>query len=204
MGFVLPMTYTSDAGQVNGQSFDEVAFDLSQLPIPPEMQQGMRMALGGNLTVTEQIARLDNQRIAMAIGQGNLEQALNVVKNSPGTLDKQAEVAKVAAHLPAKANVIGFANVGKSMAAAMEQQAGAMDPGMMMMMGMFSQIQGTVGYAGTLQEGMASGELFVPTELIQSVVQMGMAMTAGMGPPGGGMEMEEEPEEDEAEPAPTF
>jgi hypothetical protein len=56
-----------------------------------------------------------------------------------------------------------------------------MNPMVMMMGGMFSQIQGTVGMSAVLDGGRVQGEIFLPSELLQSVAMIGMQAAMGGG-----------------------
>jgi len=192
-GFNLPMAYKANAGQIAGVPYGEVAVDLSQLPLPPEAMQAMALQYGGQLQFVEQLARIDNQRLAIGVGPGALKEMLEFAGSGQPGLNQDPALNKVADNLPAKANFFGFGNVGNAMRSMLSQPN--MPPQAMMMMGLLGQMQGTVGMAATLDAGAVQMNVFIPSELIQSGVMMAMQMQAqmmgGQGPGG-------------AQPPPTF
>lgn len=207
-GYQLPISYNKNAGTMDGLTYQEINIDFSQLPLPQDMMQAMAMMHGGKAAISEQFCLVKGDMVAVGMGEGGLKNAIALIKNGPTGLDKDPGVVKAAANLPKEANMLGFVNVGKyiqfavGMATAQAAQQNPQQAQMMAgMAAMFGSIQGTVGAAVTTQDGGARVEIFVPTETIQSGVQMGMMMMGGMMG-GGSCQPGTAPQGQEPPPAP--
>ncbi len=201
MGWKVPMTFTPNAGKVEGLSYDEAIVDLSQMNVPAETAQAMAMVTGGKNTMAKQICVINEHQTAACTGEGALQQAITIAKTNPVGLDKDANIVQAAANLPSQANMLVFVNVGPYMQSAMGMMANmqgqqGMNPMVMMMAGMFSQIQGTVGISAILENGRVQTEIFLPAELIQSLARTAMQATMGAQQ---GMQSGMEPEENQPE-----
>jgi len=230
MGYKLVLSYNKDAGKVGDLSYDEVVVDFSGLPMPPQVMQSMGAMYGAGMPAfKEQICLMNDEVMAVGMGQGCIDKAVAMVKSGPAGLDKQPDIAKVAATLPAKANAYIFIDVSKCLqwycqmlqgqAQSMAQQ-GQQDPRrqqqaqqMAMMVNMISMfagnMKGTVGESVILEDGGLKTDAFVPTELVKSGVQsaqqmIGMMMMGAMqggGAPGGDTQPQP-PSEPQSEPQP--
>jgi len=187
-GFALPITYAVKAGTTDGLSYDELTLDLSQLPLPAEAMQALAMQWGGQAKFSEQICLVGAERVAVGAGPGCLGQAVKLAKGGGG-LDKDPNMARVARNLPGEANVLAAVNVGNYFRWALSPMMGGgpqANPMMMMMGMMFGQVRGTMGFAAVLKEGAVQVDVFVPTDLVESVAGAVMQMQAGMMQPGTG------------------
>jgi hypothetical protein len=190
-GFKILLNYQKNAGTVEGLSYDEFSLDLSELPIPAEAMQGLAMAWGGQAKLTEQICNINPNLTAVAMGPGAIQEAVKLGKSGQGGLNQDPAITKTAQHLPPQANMLGFVNVGPylqwAMSSMMPTPGGqpGMNP-MAMLAPMFANIKGTVGVSAVIKQGRVEGELFLPTELVQSSVGafMGMMMMMQQPPPG--------------------
>lgn len=177
-GFQLPINYKSGAGTAAGLSYDEVQVDMSQLPLPPEAIQMIAKQWGGQPQFTEQFCKVDDKTLAVGIGPGNLEKILWFRKNGKKGMDKHTPIATCAKHLPSSSNSVTFYHLGNSL----RQAASTMPPQAMMVMGLFTQINGTVGVALSMDEGRLEYDAYVPQETLVSVgkvVQQMMQMFSG-------------------------
>lgn len=189
-GFPIILDYKKNVGQVNGLSYDDIIVDLSQLPLPAQTMQGIALSYGGNAAFTEQFCQLDDKRMALGFGSGTLKEAIDLAKNTPAGMDKLPEIAQAALNLPRQANLLVFVDINqyiKMMTKTfMAQSRVPGNEGMGMMVGMmsmmFSQVNGTLGTAIILEDGAIKTDTFIPTQLIQSVVQGFQAMRR---PPAG-------------------
>lgn len=180
-GYTVDIAYTTGAGKVDGISYDQVAFDISKLPLPPAAMQAMMAGGLGSGVVTKQFCKVKKNLFAAGIGEGALTQAVALVKNTPAGLDQHASIVQSAKQLPDKANVFFFLDAGQTLAQSM-----AGNPQMQMMAPMFSTIKGTVAGAVTMTDGSCGMRAFVPSEVVQGgvmIVQQFMAMMTMMQTP---------------------
>jgi hypothetical protein len=183
-GYNLPMTYKTGVGKVEGISYDEFTFDLSQLPIPPEALQAIAQQWGGKAAMTQQYCALDADRLAVGMGAGTLQEAVQLAKTSTAGLNTNPGIVQTAQNLDSQANMLVFIDVNSYLQLVMSQMMsgtpqGGMNP-MMMFMPILGQIKGTVGVSATLNSGSASTEMFIPTEVIQSAYAAYMQMMMQM------------------------
>jgi hypothetical protein len=231
MGYKLVLSYNKDAGKVGELNYDEVVVDFSGLPLPPQVMQSLGTVYGtGMPAFKEQICLMADNVVAIGIGQGCIDKAVAMVKDGPAGLDKQSDIAKVAATLPAKANAYIFVDMSKylqwysqlllgqaqsMMAMAQQGQEQCMQQAsqqLTMMANMLSmiagQVKGSVGGSVILENGGLKMDTFVPTELVKSGVQSAQ-MVAGMmmggmqgGYGSGGDTQPQPPSEPQSEPQP--
>ena len=171
VGFKIILDYKSRAGTVMGLPYDEILIDLSEMEVPAEVKAMLAMQWGGKLLIEEQFCKLDDERLAfsMSYGGGNhLEELVKFIRSGQAGLDKDASIINAARDLPAQANVFMFSNIGTAMRSAM----GQMPPEAQMFAGMMSQLKGVVAGSVILEEGSVKTQLHVPTETLQSIVDM--------------------------------
>jgi len=203
-GFPIKMSYKRGVSTIEGVKIDEFSFDLSETPMPDEIKMGLSMVYGGKPGLTYQLAPMGNNMLAMGIGEGCINQAINVLKSSTTPLSQDPSLSATAGNLPSQANLYFFVDAGNyiqwicslmqsQMQAMMQMQAQQGQPqmnpmmGMMSMMGpMFSNVKGTVGVSATLADGRASTDVFIPNELIKSVADIIKMLQGMMGPQGQG------------------
>ena len=187
-GYDLPMAYKEKVGQVAGKAYDVYEMDMSQLPIPPEAMQALMTAYGGQAKMSFPITQLDKNRLAYASEPGHLGELISFIDSGAPGLASNTEFLQATADLPRRANFFEIVDLGKYMQLAQAQMQAQMqaDPMAMMFMGMASMMRGTVAGAATMADGSCTVDVAVPTQLIQSVVMMGMSMMGGPGmmPPG--------------------
>jgi len=213
IGFPINMSYKKGVGNVEGVSIDEMSFDLSEAPLPDDAKMGLAMAYGGKPGLTYQLAPMGNDTLVIGVGQGSVNQGINLLKNSTASLAQDQSLLATARNLPSQANVYLFIDAGKyiqwicgmmqsqmqAMMQAQSQQGQEQPPmnpmmGMMGMMGgMFGNVKGTVGVSSTLAEGGASTEVFIPNELIKSVADVINMFKGMMGPQGPGAQPGQQP-----------
>ncbi|MBN1846637.1 MAG: hypothetical protein JW810_13195 [Sedimentisphaerales bacterium] len=189
-GIEIPMTFQKDAGKADGVSYHELRIDLSQLPVPPEVMQMLAMQWGGQPVITEQFAVFGDNLAAVGMGEGAIEEVVQLAKSAPKGLHTDPAIQSTAKHLPAQANGLVFLDVGKYLQFAFSSAmpaGGAQGMNPMMMMGqMFGNLKGMVGVGVTLEEGRMEMEMFVPTEIVQSAfaTYMQIMMMMMQPPPG--------------------
>ncbi len=188
-GFKILLDYKQNAGQVEGLSYDEFSFDLSELPLPPEAMQMLSMQWGGQPKLTQQMCSINPNLMATAMGPGALQQAVKLGKSGQGGLNQDPAIMKTASNLPRQANMLGFINIGPYLQWAFSSMAQPGQQGMnpmAMLAPMFVNIKGTVGCAAVIKQGRVEVEIFLPTELVQSSVGafMGVMMMSQQPPPG--------------------
>jgi hypothetical protein len=197
-GFKVLLNYQKNAGAAEGLSYDEFSLDLSQLPLPPEMLQGLAMAWGGQPKMTQQYCSINSNLAAAGMGPGAIQEAVKLAKTAPAGLNQDPSIVNTAKSLPSKANMMAFVNVGPYMqwafSSMMPAQGGQPNP-MAMLAPMFANIKGTVGVAAVVKEGRVEMDMFVPTELVQSGVgaYMTMMMMMMQPPPGTQEPAQEQP-----------
>lgn len=177
-GFDMPVVYKSKAGTTAGMSYDEVSVDMSKFTTDPMALEAMKKQWGDSLSFTEQFCKLDSTRAAIAVGDGSLEEIVNFVKSGQAGLDQDPAIRTAAKSLPANANVYAFIHVGN----AVRSMLATAPPQMMMLGGMFTQVQGVAGVAMTMDDGRIETEIHVPDDVIQSVGMMIQQMMMMMQP----------------------
>ncbi len=181
-GYDLPMSYKADVGKVEGISYDEFTFDISQLPIPENTLAAIAQQWGGKAAMTQQYCVLDADRLVAGVGAGTLQEAVQLAKTSTAGLNTNPGIIKAAQNLNSQANIWAFIDVNNylqlvmaSVMAGSPQGGMDMNP-MMLFMPILGQIKGTVGISATLDAGSVSTEIFIPTEVIQSAYAVYMQM----------------------------
>ncbi|KPK77734.1 MAG: hypothetical protein AMJ79_02235 [Phycisphaerae bacterium SM23_30] len=186
-GFNLPITYTKDAGTVEGISYDEMSVDLSNLPLPPEVLGLYADMFGGKAIITEQFCKLNENLYAAAMGGNCLAEALAIAQNATGALDKNSGIAKAAQHLPQQANVLFFLDVGnylkwylpivqKSLKQVMqsenvpEEEMAEFEGIMTAVTGALGQARGTLGGSIAFEQGNMQLAFYLPFEAVQTTV----------------------------------
>jgi len=200
----IPFTYKTDAGQAAAKSYDLLTVDMTQV-----MQEaaGAQNAPAANakMVLNEYLCFLPNNKMVFAMNPQHLEELLKFQDSPAGDgLDKNPLIVEAAKNLPPQANAYFFTNLGAAMRQIMmrQQQQGNMDPGMMMMAGLFSSMQGTIAGSAVMENEHLNGTCVIPASLIQNFVLMFTQMQSGMGQPmpGGPTMMEEDIEYEEGAP----
>lgn len=186
-GLTVDIQYTKAAGDIDGTIYDELTVDLSQLDIPQEALERIKSQLGGKAAITQQIAKIDNKKLAFATGTSVLKELITSLNANTQGLAANQKIADTARNLPPKANMLTFVNIANAAQAALANAP--MEA--MMILGPLAQLQGTLGIAATMDKGSLDIELLVPTETVQSVAalvtqMLPMFMGGGMGGPGMG------------------
>ncbi len=146
-------------------------------------------AFAGSNTTTYMLP-LGGGKLITAYDKNMLGETAKIDSQKTMSLNKTPDIAKMAAVLKPGANAYLCLNISEyikiatsmmqAQAADNQEMAGQMAMPMMMM-GMFSQINGTIGSSISLDDGYIQTTGFIPNELIQSVVQMGVMMEQQMG-----------------------
>ena len=176
-GLDIAMDFKPDAGTVAGKEYGELTVDMSQMDMPQEALDALAAQWGGQAMFTEQLAKIDDKHVAFGTG-GGLEKLLTFDSVGANSLDQNEQIKKLTQVLPKKANVYMFMNAGNMMQASMSNPNMPMEA--QMMMGMLSQVKGTVAASKVVDDGLARVKLVIPNELIQSGVMAAMTFQMQM------------------------
>ncbi len=194
-GFQVPMTYQSAVAKAGDLSYDEVRVDMSALPLPPQTRQQYMAMWGPDLVFKEQFCKIDDHTLAVGLGEGQIEKIVAFAREGGAGLDRDPDIQIALKNLPPKAGFYSFVHLGNYI----RQMLSAMPPQMMMMGGMFTQIQGVAGMCVSMDDGSLQLEAHLPSKTIQSIGQaimpFMMMMQGGMqqGPPPGAMSPPSQP-----------
>lgn len=175
--------YNLDAGEAGSTSYDTIAIDISQLPLPQEIMSAITAKWGGQAKLTQQVAYLNSGTMAYSMGNIELADVIDSVQSKTAGIAANSEIMATAKQLPKNSNAMVFMHLGNMIRNMMTDPN--LPPQAMMMMGMFSQMPGTMGISVGLEENYMDVEYHIPMTLVQTAAQMGMQMFGGMmGGPG--------------------
>ncbi len=182
------MIYTPNAGKVGNVSFDTWKLDMTkQMESNPAYEQ-LKTQMGNIFKMTMNYAIPDNKTMVIAGASGEevnkdvIKEVIEFPKSGKTSLADDFSLQTTAKGLPKNANGYLFFHIGNYV----RFIASAAPPQVMMMAGMFTQIQGTVGTSITMDNGSLQMDTHIPIDTIQQVTMMVTQMMQMMqGPPPG-------------------
>ncbi|MBN1436080.1 MAG: hypothetical protein JW936_03305 [Sedimentisphaerales bacterium] len=176
-----------NAGQVSGHRYSTIMMDMSGMDLGAEGMAAMESQWGEDMVLTEYLCAVDNQ-LLFTMSEDSLEDYIDFLGSRRRSgLDSSESIGMAASDLPREANLYFFLHAGNMIRQSLGQMPDAA-PEEMMAMGMFSELEGVIGFAGTTHRNSMEATITIPNEMVQYFGTMAMMFSSmgqnnGMGAP---------------------